>query len=132
MRGSASRIVHGTLAGNPFADATGAFFRSMEASVFQALQRRVAIEAPLSRLQKADVICRLDSRLRGLTFSCIAPRERTHCGRCNKCAERMRAFEAAPGGCAFHLIEDAGHFAAYEQPQTVVRHLAEWLLTEVR
>ena len=47
-------------------------------------------------------------------------------------APEMRAFEAAPGGCAFHLIEDAGHFAAYEQPQTVVRHLAEWLLTEVR
>ena len=28
----------------------------------------------------------------------------------------MRAFEAAEGGCEFHLLADAGHFAAYEQP----------------
>jgi 3-oxoadipate enol-lactonase len=45
-------------------------------------------------------------------------------------AEEMRAFEAAPGGCTFHLMEDAGHFAAYEQPQAVVRLLAEWLHTQ--
>jgi 7-cyano-7-deazaguanine synthase len=29
------------------------------------------------------------------TFSCIAPIEGRHCGRCNKCAERRRAFAAA-------------------------------------
>jgi 7-cyano-7-deazaguanine synthase len=27
-----------------------------------------------------------------LTFSCIDPQEGEHCGRCNKCAERRRAF----------------------------------------
>ena len=31
----------------------------------------------------------------------------------------MEAFRAAPGGCAFHLLPDAGHLAAYEQPQKV-------------
>jgi pimeloyl-ACP methyl ester carboxylesterase len=39
----------------------------------------------------------------------------------------MEAFNAAPGGCEFHLLPDAGHFAAYEQPQKVATLLAEWL-----
>ncbi len=41
--------------------------------------------------------------------------------------DEMRTFEAAPGGCSFHILEDAGHLAAYEQPHTVVRVFAEWL-----
>jgi pimeloyl-ACP methyl ester carboxylesterase len=39
----------------------------------------------------------------------------------------MDAFTSAPGGCEFHLLPDAGHFAAYEQPQKVASLLAEWL-----
>jgi pimeloyl-ACP methyl ester carboxylesterase len=39
----------------------------------------------------------------------------------------MEAFQAAPGGCEFHLLHDAGHFAAYEQPGKVAALLAEWL-----
>ena len=39
----------------------------------------------------------------------------------------MEAFNAAPGGCEFHLLPDAGHFAAYEQPRKVAALLAEWL-----
>jgi pimeloyl-ACP methyl ester carboxylesterase len=39
----------------------------------------------------------------------------------------MDAFNAAPGGCEFHLLPDAGHFAAYEQPRKVANLLAEWL-----
>ncbi|MGB6975012.1 MAG: alpha/beta fold hydrolase [Terracidiphilus sp.] len=39
----------------------------------------------------------------------------------------MRAFLAAPGGCDFHLLPDAGHFAAYEQPSTVSALFAPWL-----
>jgi pimeloyl-ACP methyl ester carboxylesterase len=39
----------------------------------------------------------------------------------------MEAFHAAPGGCEFHLLPDAGHFAAYEQPRKVAALLAEWL-----
>jgi pimeloyl-ACP methyl ester carboxylesterase len=39
----------------------------------------------------------------------------------------MRAFEAAQGGCEFHLLADAGHFAAYEQPSKVAALLAPWL-----
>ncbi|HXS78522.1 MAG TPA: alpha/beta fold hydrolase [Terracidiphilus sp.] len=39
----------------------------------------------------------------------------------------MRAFKAAPGGCEFHLLADAGHFAAYEQPEKVASILRPWL-----
>ena len=39
----------------------------------------------------------------------------------------MEAFHTAPGGCEFHLLPDAGHFAAYEQPRKVAALLAEWL-----
>jgi pimeloyl-ACP methyl ester carboxylesterase len=39
----------------------------------------------------------------------------------------MRAFRSAPGGCEFHLLPDAGHLAAYEQPGKVAALLAEWL-----
>jgi pimeloyl-ACP methyl ester carboxylesterase len=39
----------------------------------------------------------------------------------------MEAFHAAPEGCEFHLLPDAGHFAAYEQPQKVAGLMAEWL-----
>lgn len=39
----------------------------------------------------------------------------------------MRAFEAAEGGCEFHLLPDAGHFAAYEQPAKVAAIMAPWL-----
>jgi 3-oxoadipate enol-lactonase len=39
----------------------------------------------------------------------------------------MQSFKTAPGGCEFHLLPDAGHFAGYEQPQKVAALLAEWL-----
>jgi pimeloyl-ACP methyl ester carboxylesterase len=42
-------------------------------------------------------------------------------------AAEMEEFQSAPGGCEFHLLPDAGHFAAYEQPQKVAALLAEWL-----
>jgi 3-oxoadipate enol-lactonase len=41
--------------------------------------------------------------------------------------EEMRAFQAAPGKCEFHLLSDAGHLAAYEQPQKVASLMTEWL-----
>jgi 3-oxoadipate enol-lactonase len=39
----------------------------------------------------------------------------------------MDAFHDAPGGCEFHLLPDAGHFAAYEQPEKVATFFNEWL-----
>ena len=42
-------------------------------------------------------------------------------------AVEMEAFNAAPGGCTFHLLADAGHCAAYEQPRKVAALLGAWL-----
>jgi pimeloyl-ACP methyl ester carboxylesterase len=39
----------------------------------------------------------------------------------------MEAFRAAPGGCELHTFPDAGHFAAYEQPEKAASLLVAWL-----
>lgn len=41
----------------------------------------------------------------------------------------MEAFCAAPGGCTYELLPDAGHFAPYEQPGKVGAIVSEWLRT---
>jgi pimeloyl-ACP methyl ester carboxylesterase len=42
-------------------------------------------------------------------------------------AAEMEAFKAAPGGCELHLLANAGHFAAYEQPRKIAALMAPWL-----
>ncbi|HEU5351891.1 MAG TPA: alpha/beta fold hydrolase [Terracidiphilus sp.] len=42
-------------------------------------------------------------------------------------ADEMRVFQSALGDCDFHLIPDAGHFAAYEQPAAVAALFTPWL-----
>jgi 3-oxoadipate enol-lactonase len=39
----------------------------------------------------------------------------------------MEAFQRVPGGCTFHILPVAGHFAAYEQPRTVAALMTPWL-----
>ncbi len=39
----------------------------------------------------------------------------------------MEAFRAAPGGCEYHVLPGAGHFAAYEHPRKVAGMMAPWL-----
>lgn len=83
------------LAANPFPDATPAFFAAFQDAVNRAVGGRVVVRWPYLHLRKADVI----RRGRGLplqhTFSCIRPIAGRHCGACNKCAERRRAFADA-------------------------------------
>jgi 7-cyano-7-deazaguanine synthase len=43
-----------------------------------------------SEITRKGIAFRLD-----LTLSCIRPSGGLHCGRCNKCEERRKAFEAA-------------------------------------
>lgn len=38
----------------------------------------------------------------------------------------MEAFHAAPGGCEYHVLADAGHLAAYEQPERVAAIISAW------
>lgn len=39
----------------------------------------------------------------------------------------MEAFRHAPGGCEYHVLADAGHFAAYEQPERVAAIMSVWM-----
>jgi 3-oxoadipate enol-lactonase len=39
----------------------------------------------------------------------------------------MEAFLTAPGGCEYHVLPNAGHLAAYEQPENVAEIMAGWL-----
>ena len=91
----ASRVALGTLASNPFGDATPKFFQQVGMCASQALGRSVRVLAPLRTFSKASVIRRVRTQPLALTCSCIQPRGWQHCGRCNKCAERRRAFREA-------------------------------------
>jgi 7-cyano-7-deazaguanine synthase len=83
------------LAGNPFPDATPAFFAAFAAAVNGAVGGGVRVRLPYRGLRKADVLRRGRGLPLGLTFSCIRPTGGRHCGACNKCAERRRAFAEA-------------------------------------
>jgi len=90
-----STLAIGTLDGNPFEDATPAFFRRFGVCLRQALCQSIQITAPLRRWTKAQLIAANPRQPFHLTFSCLRPRGVRHCGRCNKCAERKRAFRQA-------------------------------------
>ncbi|MBI4597532.1 MAG: 7-cyano-7-deazaguanine synthase [Candidatus Omnitrophica bacterium] len=88
-------IALGILKGNPFGDATPQFFRRLSACLTQALGAPIRITTPLARMAKPEWLRRHTTAPLALTFSCLAPAGHGHCGRCNKCAERQRAFRAA-------------------------------------
>lgn len=89
-----STIALGTLHGNPFPDATPAFFSTLGSLVSSALSARVEVTTPFAHLGKSEVLSLGRHLALEHTFSCIDPREGLHCGRCNKCAERRRGFAA--------------------------------------
>jgi 7-cyano-7-deazaguanine synthase len=96
-RSGLCRVLLGPLSGNPFPDASPAFFRAMEAALGQGLQIPIRIETPYASRHKADVI-RIGARLGvpfQLTLSCMQPVNGLHCGRCSKCRERRDAFREA-------------------------------------
>lgn len=91
------RLAIATLRGNPFPDATDRFFETFAAAASLAMCHPIEIIRPFDGLSKPDVM-RLGTRAPlVLTWSCIAPARHAehgwvHCGRCNKCGERIRAF----------------------------------------
>ncbi|HUI05578.1 MAG TPA: 7-cyano-7-deazaguanine synthase [Verrucomicrobiae bacterium] len=93
-------VALGSLGHNPFPDATPRFFREFSRVASDALGRGLKIVAPFRLLTKDRVVrrgVRLGLPLH-LSFSCLSPRRGRHCGRCNKCAERRRAFREAGVG----------------------------------
>jgi 7-cyano-7-deazaguanine synthase len=99
------RLVIGTLAHNPFPDATPEFREAMTRALSLGLGRPLQIDAPYAGTEKADVIAR--GAALGvpfeLTLSCMNPPQSSivgaqsavHCGECSKCRERHDAFVAA-------------------------------------
>ena len=104
------RLVLGTLAHNPFPDATPAFRSAMAQALSLGLAHPLTIDAPYRAVGKADVIRRgvaLGVPLQ-LTLSCMKPVQNpgtdlrvrhgdpsptiVHCGTCSKCRERHDAF----------------------------------------
>ena len=90
-----STIALGTLGGNPFGDASERFLASFARCLTRALGRPIRVMTPLRRSTKARLIRSASGAPLALTFSCLRPAGRAHCGGCNKCAERQRAFRAA-------------------------------------
>jgi 7-cyano-7-deazaguanine synthase len=98
------RLVIGTLAHNPFPDATPQFRTAMARALSLGLDWPLAIDAPYANTEKIEVIRR--GAALGvpfeLTLSCMNPphadsiaahpKTAIHCGLCSKCRERHDAF----------------------------------------
>ncbi len=81
------------LGANPFPDATPAFYDGYAAAVARAVgAAAVRVLRPYADLHKCDVLRRGRGLPLGETFSCLRPASSSHCGRCNKCAERRHGF----------------------------------------
>lgn len=85
----------GILKGNPFHDARSGFIRQIESLLQEGLGTSVRIASPLGELTKPEVLRRYRAVPWEMTFSCLRPIGRRHCGRCQKCAERMAGFRGA-------------------------------------
>jgi 7-cyano-7-deazaguanine synthase len=89
-----SHIEIGVLKNNPFKDSTRTFFSKMASVLSDGLGAEIEIHAPFHKMKKEEVIL-LGKRLPlELTFSCANPKGYDHCGECNKCMERKKAFFA--------------------------------------
>jgi 7-cyano-7-deazaguanine synthase len=96
-RNGLARVFLGPLAGNPFPDATPAFFSTMSRALSLGLATPIAIETPFATMHKEEVIAlgiSLGVPLE-LTLSCMQPSAGLHCGKCSKCRERRDAFRQA-------------------------------------
>jgi 7-cyano-7-deazaguanine synthase len=87
-----SAVALAPLASNPFPDATPAFFTAFQNVVNQAVKGSVRVLRPYLGLHKSEVMQLGRDLPLKWTFSCIRPVGDRHCGACNKCAERRRAF----------------------------------------
>jgi 7-cyano-7-deazaguanine synthase len=97
---SLSRIVLGTLAHNPFPDATDQFRTTLARALSLGLAHAIMIDAPFAGRSKADVTrCGIELGVPfDYTLSCMSPAAGdlpgtfVHCGTCSKCRERHDAF----------------------------------------
>lgn len=104
----------------------GASTREQRPQVVAELRARMTLSVEAEVAVQAGLAARPDSlptvatinapvlSIAGAEDSVIAPSD-------------MDAFRAAPGGCESHVLANAGHFAAYEQPAKVASLISAWL-----
>jgi 7-cyano-7-deazaguanine synthase len=80
---------------SPFEDASDEFLGDFAAALNRGSSAAVRLRRPFGHLTKKQVMQLGRGLPLELTFSCIAPLDGMHCGRCNKCAERQSAFRQA-------------------------------------
>ncbi len=100
------KLALAVLKSNPFADATAEFFDRLASALVLAVDKPLEIVRPFASHEKREVMQLGVGLPLELTFSCIAPANGLHCGRCNKCAERQAAFGLIGA-------EDPTEYAAY-------------------
>ncbi len=89
------RLALATLKGNPFPDATPKFFLTAEKLLKKSFRHAIKIDVPFRNSTKMMILRKNPDLPLHLSFSCINPKNNRHCGLCNKCAERKKAFRAA-------------------------------------
>jgi 7-cyano-7-deazaguanine synthase len=108
-----STIATAPLHANPFPDATPQFFQHMQSVLSEAMATPLSVRIPFRQLSKVEVITLGRDLPLELTFSCICPKDRFHCGECSKCAERIQAFHTVG-------MEDR---TTYRRPPQALRHV---------
>jgi len=89
---SIEELALATLRGNPFADASDSYFTHLNGLMQGDSPSPLAITRPFASFTKSQVMQLGMGYPLEHTFSCIAPEDSRHCGACNKCGERRRAF----------------------------------------
>lgn len=90
-----TEIALGTLGGNPFPDGRPSYFKLLNKVFSLGMEKPIHIHVPLRQQKKKNIIADNKNLPLHLTFSCINPKGKFHCGKCNKCAERKKAFKEA-------------------------------------
>ena len=98
------RLALASLDHNPFPDASSDFFKAWGKALRRGLGTPLQVIAPYRKLSKREVLRRGKHLALHLSFSCLAPQGKFHCGTCHKCAERRRAFREAG-------VADRTHYA---------------------
>lgn len=88
-------VALGTLKGNPFRDGHKRYFKRLERLLTESFNRPVRVLVPFAGMTKSSIIRKSARWPVHISLSCINPKGNAHCGKCNKCAERRRAFKRA-------------------------------------
>jgi len=84
-----------TLKGNPFPDGKRSYFNKLGQVLSKGFNKKISIQTPFRTLSKKQILQKVKKFPIHLSLSCINPKNHTHCGWCNKCAERKKAFQKA-------------------------------------